>query len=408
MKKLLITVIISCLTTAVSEAATYYVAKTGSNSNTCAQAQSQSTPKLTVTAGAACLVAGDTLYIKAGTYSETYQSIVLPTAASWAAATTISIYGSDVVTFSNSGNPFLTFSTAARYVIFNGFIFDGAAQLNRTGIATGSTSFLRFQNFELKNWHSTGTNRAQGIQGSGVGHEFLNCSVHDNGSATSGLEHGFYLSGSSNLIDHCTVYNNAGYGVQIYNSGHTDVNNNTVRNSTFYNNGATATMNTSGIHLSSGSGNRAYNNVVYGNFYGITIGSGATTTASLVYNNTVYGNSWGIGVESTSVNAVLKNNIVYQNTGSTIGNNGTGTVQSNNLTTDPKFVNASIKNFRLQTGSAAINAGTNLLSEGVTTDLAGSARPQGCCFTIGAYEYGSPVLPAPSNPIAPTNLVAGP
>ena len=34
---------------------TYYVAKTGSNSNSCTQAQNQSTPKLTISAGISCL-----------------------------------------------------------------------------------------------------------------------------------------------------------------------------------------------------------------------------------------------------------------------------------------------------------------------------------------------------------------
>src|SRR3989338_6169432 len=53
-----------------ASAATYYVAKTGSNSNTCAQAQTASTAKLTITAGLACLSGGDTLKIRSGVYDE--------------------------------------------------------------------------------------------------------------------------------------------------------------------------------------------------------------------------------------------------------------------------------------------------------------------------------------------------
>lgn len=392
------TVIISCLTAAVSEAATYYVAKTGSNSNTCAQAQSQSTPKLTVGGGAACLSSGDTLYIKAGTYSETNNSINLPTATSWAGATTISKYGSDVVTFQSHSNPFKTFDGTMAYVIFNGFVFNGSSSTD--GITIRGVHHLRYTNVELKNAGSTGVNISTGSNGN----EFINCSVHGNGFAPQPLgrgAYGFYISGSNNLVDHCDVYNNGATGIMLYgNPG--AVNNNTIRNNLVHDNSAFNQSYSAGFYLTSGDGNVAYNNIVYGNFGGIKAGTNST-----VYNNTVYANwNWGIIIDSPASGAIIKNNIAYQNPGGNIVDTGTGTIQLNNLTTDPKFVNPSAKNFRLQTGSAAIDAGTNLLSEGLTVDFAGAARPQGCCLDIGAYEYGSQA-PGPG-PTAPSNLVAGP
>src|SRR3972149_12242482 len=54
---------------------TYYVATNGSNSYSCAQAKNTSTPKRNITGasgGISCLAAGNTLIIKAGTYSEAY------------------------------------------------------------------------------------------------------------------------------------------------------------------------------------------------------------------------------------------------------------------------------------------------------------------------------------------------
>ena len=54
--------------------ATYYTAKSGSNSNSCAQAQNVSTPKLTIGAGIGCLSSGETLIVKAGTYNESLDS----------------------------------------------------------------------------------------------------------------------------------------------------------------------------------------------------------------------------------------------------------------------------------------------------------------------------------------------
>jgi hypothetical protein len=60
--------------------------------------------------------------------------------------------------------------------------------------------------------------------------------------------------------------------------------------------------------------------------------------------------------------------------------------------------------FRLQEGSSAINAGTNLPE--VISDCAGTARPQGTAWDIGAYEYLE-VLPnrppVPGRPRVDTN-----
>ena len=61
------------------EATTYHVAKTGSDSNTCVQAQSASTPKLTINAAIGSCVgrgvtdgAGHTVEFHAGTYFEDF------------------------------------------------------------------------------------------------------------------------------------------------------------------------------------------------------------------------------------------------------------------------------------------------------------------------------------------------
>src|SRR5215471_4985169 len=75
MKKLLL-VIFFTMFPVLAQGATYYVATTGSNSNSCNSAQSQSTPKLTINAGAGCLAAGDTLIVKAGTYVESLRDVI--------------------------------------------------------------------------------------------------------------------------------------------------------------------------------------------------------------------------------------------------------------------------------------------------------------------------------------------
>ena len=64
---------------------------------------------------------------------------------------------------------------------------------------------------------------------------------------------------------------------------------------------------------------------------------------------------------------------------------GTATILSNNLTTDPQFVDATLYDFRLLVTSPAIDTGVTL-SE-VTNDYANVSRPQGAGYDIGAYEY---------------------
>src|SRR5262245_44028301 len=60
----------------VARGATYYVAKNGSASKTCLQAESQQTPKLTIASGISCLAGGDTLVIGDGTYNERIYSTI--------------------------------------------------------------------------------------------------------------------------------------------------------------------------------------------------------------------------------------------------------------------------------------------------------------------------------------------
>ena len=55
------------------------------------------------------------------------------------------------------------------------------------------------------------------------------------------------------------------------------------------------------------------------------------------------------------------------------------------------FVDPAANNYALAPGSSAIDAGIALL--GVTTDRAGTTRPQGRSYDVGAYEWAATVLP---------------
>jgi hypothetical protein len=117
-----------------------------------------------------------------------------------------------------------------------------------------------------------------------------------------------------------------------------------------------------------------------------------------VYNNTVYNNGAADGIsigDYRATGTVVKNNIVYGNTGSNIRDVGMDTTLSNNLTTDPKFVNPSIADFHLQSTSPAIDAGATLTE--VTTDFEGTSRPRGAAYDIGAFEFGGGSPPMPGD-----------
>jgi parallel beta-helix repeat protein len=370
-------------------ATTYYVATTGKDTNQ----GTQISPFRTIAKGLSVVKAGDKLYIRAGTYTETIDSNnqTIPTGTSWSNAPVIAASPGETVVLNGSGGQVIGLAHGyIQYVIFDGLVIDAT---NATfGIGTHSTPHhVRFINVEVKNA------RGSGILGGGDGFEYINMKVHDNGR-TVNLDHGFYLTKSNQLVDKCEVYNNAAFGVHIYtvtSASGSRANNNTVRNNLIHNNaklGAGA-----GILLGSGDGNTAYNNIVIKNSgYGIQVSSEGPTNTK-VYNNTIYGNKYsGVAIFSRSLNTIVRNNILSQN-GGTLSDSGTGTIQSNNVTSDPKFSNASTLDFSLQAGSPAIDAGIKL-SE-VVNDITGAPRPQGATYDIGAHEYhtSSIFLAAPTN-----------
>jgi len=108
----------------------------------------------------------------------------------------------------------------------------------------------------------------------------------------------------------------------------------------------------------------------------------------MVYNNTVYGNPlYGIAVRDGAENTILKNNIAYNNRKDNIWlhpGESPGTIQENNLQTDPKFVDPLQHDFKLQSGSPAIDSGVNI--QEVKVDFFGVPRYQGKSYDIGAIE----------------------
>lgn len=200
--------------------------------------------------------------------------------------------------------------------------------------------------------------------------------------------------------------------------------------------------NTDGIILNDVTGDTIYNNVIYGNAGGVLFINGAAGNS--FYGNTIYNSSeTGIDIEGSSTGNTLGNNIVdkagyyliYIDTTSTPGfisdyNDWSGSgwhwqsatyssladwqtnsAQDNHsLIEDPAFASASTNNFTLQSGSPAIDAGTNLGSSYAGGLAPSSTWPSsvtvldqnsnGTAWEIGAYVYAAPANDAPAPPMS--------
>jgi parallel beta-helix repeat protein len=376
---------------------TYYVATTGTDSNSCGQAQSSSAPKRTINAGISCLASGDTLMIKAGTYTDSLQDANIPGGADWGSPTIIRNFGTDAVRIKPTTGIFvLSLSSANQHHIeFNGLIFDGSdpamtntvVKITWSGASeTNYAHHIRFRNCEFlsrpdpnQSGHYVGNGILGGAGPNGDGLELIGNNFHN-------VEYALYWGGANALVERNWLHDGAGYGFHFYSQSTNAIDNTIVRYNRIENWG-TSLQCSAAILFSHGNNQEAYNNIITGQGgpcgTGIQLDYGAN--GPKIYNNTIYRNNGpGVSIGSGSTSAVVKNNIVFSN-GSTMIDLGSGTVKSNNFTSDPSFANAGGGDFHLQSSSAAIDTGT-VLTE-VSNDMDGIPRPQGTTWDPGAYEY---------------------
>jgi parallel beta-helix repeat protein len=367
---------------ATARASTYYVARTGNNAN----AGSSSAPFQTIAKGLSVLRAGDTLYIRGGSYSESINSNsqTIPTGSSWSNAPVISAYGSEEVVI----NGLNLAASYIQYVIFSGLTIDGGGVSFQNG-----AHHIRLQNGEVRNTNT------QGIQGWYVSNiELINLRIHHNGSsdpAQGRLDHGIYIAITNALIEGCDIYENTGFGIQIYDSSGSRADGTIIRNNRIHDNRGDGN-----VTLSYGNNIQFYNNLVYNGRNGVDVAYGNPTNTQ-IYNNTIYNHTGGSAIQILGgSNTQIRNNILYQN-GATISTyGGSGLTTSNNLTSNPQFVSPSAGDFHLKSGSPAIDAGMKL--DVVAADFDNIPRPSGPSYDIGAHEYRA--TSAGAEPAAATNV----
>ena len=405
------------LPTITAQAATYYVATTGNDANTCTQAKSASTPKQTIPAGVKCLLGGDTLIVKAGTYLN--QEINNPPAGSASSYTTIKADPSgprpvivpDGEKYQRGFN--CDKGDACRYIELNGFeITKAYNSVKLYGDDTiGYPHHVSFLNNIMHDTVHTNVSITSSKTGFvGGDHLFQGNTFYRTGIGRPAYTPGhntIYGTGNRTILER-NVFHNLANGIGIWAHGIT-AQNVTIRNNIFYEIGRSNTdtwqqgnSSFTAVHISvPGGGHKIYNNIVYNSgdesrFIAFKVWQSSPTDVNVFYNNTVYDiknpKAHSFWVQVMTGTHIIKNNIAFLG-GVTIE----GGMQSNNLTTDPSFKDPANADFRLLKNSAAID-------EGVATipiDFAGVARPQGAGSDIGAYEAA-----AGDAPLAPTGLSA--
>jgi parallel beta-helix repeat protein len=196
-----------------------------------------------------------------------------------------------------------------------------------------------------------------------AGPYITNCIIRDNIASNYGG--GIEMDLTCNpRITNCTITNNTaanGAGLDLYTRSVPIITNCTIVNNS-------ASTNGGGIFAKCGSTPSIKNTIIWGN------------TASSQGHQIYTGNSGclvTLNYCDYADNTLNSNNIA-----------GLGTVTPNNcIVSDPLFVDAGNKNYRLTASSPCINTGNNsYVPDGVTTDLDGNPRIVNGTVDIGAYE----------------------
>ncbi|MDF0677246.1 MAG: right-handed parallel beta-helix repeat-containing protein [Nitrospira sp.] len=371
-------------------AATYYVATSGNDSNSGTSSQ----PWRTIAHAASKMVAGDTTYVRGGTYREggiqfgrsgtsSAPIKLLNASGQFPVIDFVDHATTKKVNFKN----YAGYQKAIGWITIEGFEIRNA--YDGIKVENGHNITIR------RNWihHSL----MQGIYGNGtvilidrnrINHNgrFATCATTP---SVCSLDHGIYLNGTAITITNNLIYDNLGYGIQA--NGTVSYNSTKHPGSAYALSYNWVIANNTMAYQAHGSGMVAWgstlqnlkveNNVFYEN--GVRRSASYTNGVTFISMK-----SKGILIRNNYACATGAGSTVFLSAGATQGVNYT---QSGNIvtTTNPGFVNApstlvSSPNFALTSGSKVVNKG---LSSSAKVAYNAVARPQGGAYDIGAYEY---------------------
>jgi parallel beta-helix repeat protein len=439
----------------------YYVQASASATNT---AGTLAAPFNTIQKAADVVQPGDSVFVMAGTYTNTGTGDVVilrrtGTPAHWIVFTN---YQTDRPKLSFNGWQGINLTPGAAYIKIQGFEVEG-----NNGNVTLAEAQQQPGACEGPNPTAIGSSLAKfngnGISVSGrTGGNFrphhiviANNVVHDCGGAGISAIESDYIT-----VENNTVYNNSWYtifgasGISVLNSWNYDNSTDVkmiIRNNRCYANRLFIRWNNGGLcKITDGNGIILDNNndkysanplgaytgqfLIENNLTYLNGGRGINVNYSdnvTVLNNTTYQNAVSPEISSELVvggskNDRIYNNIFYgradrainvvSNSSDILHNNnltfgGTGTPyfsgDQNKVGLDPQFVDAAGGNFQLSSTSPALNAGSSTAGQYALKDILGISRPQGSGVDMGAYELQGATLSITQQPASSSVVCAG-
>jgi hypothetical protein len=224
--------------------------------------------------------------------------------------------------------------------------------LATNGAAGGGAYRVRLINCQLSGNYGT-------YGGGACACTLVNCTVTSNTAASGGGVYGATPFGAS-VVTNCTI---AGNSASSSGGG--------VYGCTLYNSLLAGNGNTSSVSGGAAYGGVLNNCTIIGNAsHLLGAADGSTLANSIIYYNNA--GSYADCYQCTLTNCCTPSLV----------NNG---VPVNCITNPPAFVDMADGNYRLQTGSPCIDAGTNVYAPG-SVDLDGNPRIIGAAVDMGAYE----------------------
>ena len=352
---------------------TYFVATTGDDSRSAAQAQSSNTPWRTIGRAASNAIAGDTVSVAAGTYAE---AVLITNSGTGQIPVTYRANG--LVTVTNNSYQFRLQKVSG--VILEGFTCTG----NRTG--RGIELYLYSMGNTIRNGACHNNSQGIGLNSDWVagcpGNLISNMRLYNNGSGISCYRSGgtiecnliysnstgISIDGSSAYLQNNNICNNTSHGINTY--AYDGTMGLEIRYCTLANNLTNAIIISSSYRGLAYV--RAFNCILAGSQYGLREYS-ATADATIGYA--------AYSCFSNSVANFVKSGTTNWNSAAEI-NALIGC--SNNIVAEPVLRNVGQQDLRLGGGSPCIDAGA--LTTDLITDFYGKPRRVGAATDIGSFE----------------------